>query len=142
MSQSAPLEVWTASLSLTVVKLSFERMSCVQNIPTNLLGVRVFGELELRTSSLGVLSLAGFILLGAVIDLGGNPLHDRIGFRCWRPPQRPCGTLTTALHRSRRRQGGETNNPGMGVPRAIKRTFVRKFIFYIGTVPAMSWIVP
>lgn len=28
----------------------------------------------------------GLIVLGIVIDLGGGPAHDRIGFRHWRDP--------------------------------------------------------
>lgn len=47
----------------------------------NLLGVRFFGELEFWTSSLKVITLIGLILMGIIIDLGGNPKHDRIGFR-------------------------------------------------------------
>ena len=47
----------------------------------NLLGVRFFGELEFWTSSLKVVTLIGLILMGIIIDLGGNPEHDRIGFR-------------------------------------------------------------
>lgn len=47
----------------------------------NLLGVRVFGELEFWFSSIKVIALIGLILMGIIIDLGGNPEHDRIGFR-------------------------------------------------------------
>ncbi|KAN0077328.1 Amino acid permease domain containing protein [Tylopilus felleus] len=118
----------------------------------NLLGVRVFGELEFWMSGLKLLSLAGFILLGIVLDIGGNPLDDRIGFRG------PMGnyllshvhndhlaiffgfrsTLTTALFRD----GAQTKHPKKNVPHAIKRTFVRIFVFYIGSVFVMSLIVP
>jgi amino acid transporter len=44
----------------------------------NLLGVRVFGELEFWFSSLKVLALIGLLLMGIIIDLGGNPKHDRV----------------------------------------------------------------
>lgn len=27
--------------------------------------------------------------MGIIIDLGGNPIHDRIGFRYWNPPNGP-----------------------------------------------------
>lgn len=39
----------------------------------NLLGVRVFGELEFWFSSLKVITLVGLLLMGIIIDLGGNP---------------------------------------------------------------------
>lgn len=50
-------------------------------------GVRVFGELEFWFSSIKVVALIALILFGIIIDLGGNPHHDRIGFRNWRPPK-------------------------------------------------------
>ncbi|KAF8448005.1 dicarboxylic amino acid permease [Boletus edulis BED1] len=153
-TRSVPLETWTAIY-----------ITCILLI--NLLGVRTFGELEFWMSGLKILSLAGFILLGIVIDLGGNPLHDRIGFRYWRPPNGPMGdyllqyvhdghlatflgfwsTLTTALfaYIGTELVGvtvGEAKNPKKNVPRAIKRTFVRIFVFYIGTVFVMGLIVP
>ena len=57
----------------------------------NLLGVRVFGELEFWFSSVKVLALIGLILMGLIIDAGGNPSHDWIEFRYWRPPYGPMG---------------------------------------------------
>ncbi|KAG8818232.1 hypothetical protein FRC19_010788 [Serendipita sp. 401] len=53
----------------------------------NLLGVRVFGELEFWFSSIKVIALIALILFGIIVDLGGNPAHDRIGFRYWQPPE-------------------------------------------------------
>lgn len=71
----------------------------------NLLGIKLFGEIEvllpLTTRSLSclltcssflqfwasflkIVTLAGLILLGLIIDLGGVPNVDRIGFRFWR----------------------------------------------------------
>ncbi|KAH7889741.1 dicarbixylic amino acid permease [Phlebopus sp. FC_14] len=133
----------------------------------NLLGVGVFGELEFWMSSLKVLSLVGFILLGIIVDLGGNPLHDRIGFRYWRHPNGPMGsylsahvhnehtaiflgfwsTLTTALfsYIGSELVGvtvGEAQNPRRNIPRAIKRTFFRILVFYVGCVFVISLIVP
>ncbi|KIJ69454.1 hypothetical protein HYDPIDRAFT_179263 [Hydnomerulius pinastri MD-312] len=151
---SVPLEAWT------VVYITF---ICL----VNLLGVRVFGELEFWMSSLKVLSLIGFILLGIIVDLGGNPEHDRIGFRYWQHPNGPMGsyllshvhnehtaiflgfwsTLTTALfsYIGTELVGvtvGEAQNPRRNIPRAIKRTFLRILVFYVGGVFAISLIVP
>lgn len=50
----------------------------------NLLGVRVFGEVEFWLSLVKVLTLTGLILLGIILDLGGGPNKDRIGFRHWK----------------------------------------------------------
>jgi amino acid transporter len=133
----------------------------------NLLGVQVFGELEFWMSGLKVISLIGLILLGIVIDLGGNPMHDRIGFRYWQHPNGPMGsyllsevhneslaiflgfwsTLTTALFAYIGSElvavtAGEAQNPRATIPRAVKATFYRIFVFYIGGVFAISLIVP
>ena len=54
-------------------------------------GVRVFGEAEFWLSSFKILTLVGLMLFGIIIDLGGNPSRDRIGFRYWVHPG-PMGT--------------------------------------------------
>lgn len=37
-------------------------------------------------SSIKVTTITGMIILGIVVDLGGGPTHDRIGFRYWKNP--------------------------------------------------------
>jgi amino acid transporter len=37
-------------------------------------------------SAIKVIVLCGLIILGIVLDLGGGPSHDRIGFRYWKNP--------------------------------------------------------
>jgi hypothetical protein len=41
---------------------------------------------EITIRSIKVLTITGLIILGIVIDLGGGPDHDRIGFRYWKNP--------------------------------------------------------
>jgi len=133
----------------------------------NLLGVQVFGELEFWMNGLKVISLMGLIILGIVIDLGGNPKHDRIGFRYWQHPNGPMGsyllsdvhneslaiflgfwsTLSTALFSYIGSElvavtAGEAQNPRETIPRAVRATFLRIFVFYVGCVFAISLIVP
>ena len=38
------------------------------------------------SSSIKVLAIIGIIILGIIVDLGGGPEHDRIGFRYWKNP--------------------------------------------------------
>ena len=54
-------------------------------------GVRVFGEAEFWLSSFKILTLVGLMLFGLIIDLGGNPTREVIGFRHWDDPG-PMGT--------------------------------------------------
>lgn len=49
-----------------------------------MLGIRAFGEIEFWASLFKVVVLAGLILLGLIIDLGGVPGQERIGFRYWK----------------------------------------------------------
>ncbi|KAI0030743.1 dicarbixylic amino acid permease [Vararia minispora EC-137] len=143
----------------------------------NLLGVRVFGELEFWFSSLKVLTLIGLLLMGLIIDLGGNPKHDRIGFRYWEHPDGPMGSyLQSQVHNPHlaiflgfwavMTNGmpfspamlfslfayigtelvgvtvGEAQNPRRNIPIAIRRTFLRIVVFYIGGVFVIGLTVP
>ena len=133
----------------------------------NLLGVRVFGELEFWFSSIKVIALIGLLLFGIIIDLGGNPKRDRIGFRYWKAPHGPMGkylldqvhdtslsiflgfwaTLTNALFAYMGTEligvtVGEAQNPRKNIPTAIRRTFFRILIFYVGGVFVIGLIVP
>lgn len=51
---------------------------------TNFLGVRVYGEMEFWFSMIKVIAIIGLILMGIVLDAGGGPSGDAIGFRYWR----------------------------------------------------------
>ncbi|TFK76493.1 dicarbixylic amino acid permease [Pluteus cervinus] len=133
----------------------------------NLLGVRVFGELEFWFSSIKVISLIGLLLMGIIIDLGGNPKEDRIGFRYWKAPNGPFAyylldrvkdkhvsiflgfwaTLTNALFAYMGTEligvtVGEAENPRRNIPIAIRRTFFRILVFYVGGVFVIGLIVP
>lgn len=105
--------------------------------------------------------------MGIIIDLGGNPQHDRIGFRYWQSPNGPMGSyllnqvhnektaiflgfwavLTNALFAYMGTEligvtVGEAENPRKNIPIAIRRTFWRILIFYIGGVFVIGLIVP
>lgn len=47
----------------------------------NLITVEVFGEAEFIFASIKILTIVGLIILALVLDLGGGPTHDRLGFR-------------------------------------------------------------
>jgi amino acid transporter len=133
----------------------------------NLLGVRVFGELEFWFSSVKVLALIGLILMGLIIDAGGNPSHDWIEFRYWRPPYGPMGNylqeivgdgalsrflgfwavMVNALFAYIGTEligvtVGEAQNPRKNIPIAIRRTFFRILVFYVGGVFVIGLITP
>ena len=45
-----------------------------------------YGEAEFIFASIKVITITGLIILGIVLDLGGGPNHDRLGFRYWKHP--------------------------------------------------------
>ena len=51
---------------------------------TNFLGVKVYGELEFWFSLIKVIAIIGLILMGIILDAGGGPSGDAIGFRYWK----------------------------------------------------------
>jgi len=106
--------------------------------------------------------------MSIIIDLGGNPHKDRIGFRYWNPPNGPMGTY---LEKKIGGEGplsrflgfwavmvnalfayigteligvtvGEAQNPRKNIPNAIRRTFWRIVVFYVGGVFCVGLTVP
>jgi len=103
------------------------------------------------------------IILGIVLDLGGGPTHDLLGFRYWKHPG-PfvqfhgisgakgqflgwwavmtqaafsfIGTEIVAI------AAGEAKNPRRNIPRAIKRVYIRICLFYIGGTLIIGLLVP
>nr|GAT55187.1 predicted protein [Mycena chlorophos] len=52
----------------------------------NFLGVRWFGESEFFFATIKIMLVLGCIIGGLVVDLGGGPVHERIGFQYWKNP--------------------------------------------------------
>ncbi|KAF5382970.1 hypothetical protein D9757_006361 [Collybiopsis confluens] len=132
-------------------------------IAINLFGAGAYGEAEFIFASIKVLTITGLIILGLVLDLGGGPNHDRLGFRYWKNPG-PfvqfhniagakgrflgwwavitkaafsfIGTEIVAI------AAGEAKNPRRNLPKAIKRVYIRILLFYIGGVWTIGWLVP
>ncbi|EMD38505.1 hypothetical protein CERSUDRAFT_113683 [Gelatoporia subvermispora B] len=157
------IQYWTQHVNIAVWMVIF----IVLIFLINLLGVRVFGELEFWFSSIKVITLIGLLLMGIIIDLGGNPKHDRIGFRYWDHPYGPMGTyLQGQVHNGHLAiflgfwstlinalfafigteligvTVGEAQAPRKNIPIAIRRTFIRIVVFYIGGVFIIGLLVP
>lgn len=54
----------------------------MRNVPE--FGTRLAETIASQTASLKVLAFIIIIIVGLVIDLGGAPTGDRLGFRYWR----------------------------------------------------------
>lgn len=117
----------------------------------NCLPVKIYGETEFVFGAIKLTTIVGLIVLVFIIDLGGAPNHDRIGFRYWKNPGPMNEYLKTgALGRFLAFwkvfiqatfsyggsemvvvAAGETENPRRNIPKAVRRVFWRIAIFYI-----------
>lgn len=50
--------------------------------------MRWYGEIEFVTASFKILLMLGLIIATFITMLGGNPNHDRYGFRHWKNPMK------------------------------------------------------
>lgn len=129
----------------------------------NLFGVGTYGEMEFIFASIKVVTITGLLILGIVLDLGGGPSHDRIGFQYWKNPGpfvqfdgiagakgRFLGFVRVLIQAAFSFIGtevvtmaaAEMKNPRYTMPRAIRTVYVRILLFYIGGVFVIGLLVP
>ncbi|WWC96603.1 hypothetical protein V866_003472 [Kwoniella sp. B9012] len=128
----------------------------------NFFGVRWFGESEFFFAFIKIALVIGLIIAGIVVDLGGGPNHDRIGFRYWKDPGafaeyhfagdlgKFLGFFTNLLQAAGSFAGiesiavaaAEVKNPRVALTKAIKRLFWRITIFYILLIFVVGLLVP
>ncbi|KAH0495915.1 hypothetical protein TgHK011_009440 [Trichoderma gracile] len=128
----------------------------------NLIDVGIFGEVEFVFSCVKIVALVGLLILSLVIDLGGGPTHDRLGFRHWNNPGamveyifsgdtgRFLGLFNAIVNAGFAFAGiemiavaaGETENPRHNIPKAVNRLFWRIIFFYVLGTLAIGVIVP
>ena len=91
---SYPGEIVSASLIIGFwfdpfpvgIQVGFYTVFLAITIGINLCGARVYGEAEFWFAIIKIMLIIGLIIGGIVIDLGGGPNGDRIGFRYWVNP--------------------------------------------------------
>lgn len=147
----------------TNVNSAWVTICLVVVISINFMGAGAYGEAEFVFASIKVITITGLIILGIILDLGGGPDHDRLGFRYWKHPG-PfvqfdgiggakgrflgwwevltqagfsfIGTEIVAI------AAGEAKNPRRNLPKAIRRVYIRILLFYIGGVTIIGLLVP
>ena len=123
----------------------------------NLASVRVFAEAESFLSSVKVLAILAFVILGGLAVVGVIPyagydsaplLHNLTADGLF--PTGLGAVFTTMLTVNFAFSGteligitaGETKDPGATVPRAIHATLWRLVVFFIGSITVMSALIP
>ncbi len=128
----------------------------------NVFAVSIYGEAEFWFASLKIITLIGLLILALILDLGGGPNHDRLGFRYWKTP----GAMNTFIAKGDlgRFSGfffclilaahtysgvesvvvsaGEAQDPRRTLPKAIRRVFWRIVFFYVLGTLAIGVLVP
>lgn len=126
----------------------------------NLVAVKYYGEVEFVTASFKIILMISLLGATFVTMLGGNPQHDRYGFRYWHHPMKEyletgslgrflgfwrifiyaafaCGGPDVVMMTS-----AEVQNPRVVIPRATKKIYFRLGLFYIIGTLALGIICP
>src|SRR5579862_3853187 len=123
---------------------------------TNLLAVRVYGELEFWFALIKVVTIVGLIIAGVAVivfhlgDLGATASFSNLWSHGGLLPHGILGVLLTMQIVMFAYEGveligvtaGEAENPSVVLPRATNGIIVRILIFYIGAVLIIMSLVP
>ncbi|KAL2444907.1 Proline-specific permease [Exophiala dermatitidis] len=124
--------------------------------------VAIYGEAEFIFASLKIITIVGLIILTLILDLGGGPNHDRLGFRFWKHPGamkeyqskgstgRFLGLFSVFVNAAFSYGGvefvalaaGESRNPRKNIPKVVRRIFWRILVFYSLGALAVGVLVP
>ncbi|KAN0061215.1 hypothetical protein ACQY0O_006954 [Thecaphora frezii] len=123
--------------------------------------VRVFGEIEFAFAMIKILLIVFLIIFGLVVNLGGVPNTERIGFRYWHDPGPFVeyiatgswgkflgywSVMTSAVFsfsgsEALAMAAAETRYPQRAIPRACKNVFARIVLFYMFAVLVVGMLV-
>ncbi|THX60893.1 putative amino acid transporter [Aureobasidium pullulans] len=134
-------------------------VSLVLYLALNIYRADVFGEAEFWLSLCKILLATGLIVYTLVVMLGGNPLHDRFGFRYWKEPglwtgDSPVTRLESFVNAVNvagfvmsgpeyiSMVAGEAKDPRRTVPRAFNTIMSRLIVFFIGGALCVGILVP
>ncbi|KAF8971041.1 amino acid permease/ SLC12A domain-containing protein [Flammula alnicola] len=160
-------------ISAATTLLSFWKPDINQFIPISILWVvimvvnfspvRVYGEFEFYLAFCKIALIVCFIIAGIILDLGGFPGQDKIGFRYWQDPYPLFHEYIATGFKGRflgfwsamisaafaygnvqvvAMAGAETRNPRKAIPAALKKTFARVVVFYVASIFVISLTVP
>ena len=128
----------------------------------NLFAVSVYGEAEFCFASIKIVAIVGLVIFAFIIDLGGGPTKDRLGFRYWNHPGamkayiaegstgRFLGLWSVLVNATFAYEGvemfavaaGEAKNPRVNIPKAVRRVFWRILFFYVIGSLAIGVLIP
>ncbi|KAL6362089.1 hypothetical protein LRP88_05573 [Fusarium phalaenopsidis] len=136
---------WTESVNVAVWISIF----IILIVFLNVFGVGVYGEAEFIFASVKIITMVGLLILAFILDLGGGPQGDRLGFTYWNNPGamreymttgdtgRFLGFFSVLVNAAFSYAGveivavasGESQNPKRNLPKAARRIFWRILFF-------------
>ncbi|KAK6202431.1 amino acid permease/ SLC12A domain-containing protein [Scheffersomyces amazonensis] len=121
----------------------------------NVIHVRIYGETEYWLALLKVVTILIFFIVSIIVNAGKNPEHAYIGFKWWSYGDAPfvdgikgfSSLFVSAAFafgglESVSLTAGETKNPTRVIPKTVRATFYRIFIFYILTAFFIGMNIP
>jgi amino acid transporter len=132
-------------------------------VSLNIFAVSVFGEAEFIFAGIKLVTIFGLLLMAFIVDLGGSPTGDRLGFRYWYNPGPPMkevittgdagrflGLFSSLIYAAFTYGGvemvaiaaGEAEDPRRNIPKAVRRIFWRILFFYVLGSLAIGVLVP
>ncbi|CAK7232018.1 hypothetical protein SCUCBS95973_008120 [Sporothrix curviconia] len=152
------LTFWTDKVPVEAIVVS---MIVVYGL-LNVVSVRYFGISEFYLSILKIFLMIGLFFFTFITMLGGNPLHDRYGFRYWKNPGsfvshlepgsvgRLCGIISCIYQASFSICGpeyismvaSEAERPRKVLPPAFRSFIYRIMLFFVGSALCMGIVIP
>jgi len=128
----------------------------------NIFAVSIYGEAEFIFASIKLVTIVGLLLLAFIIDVGGVPGQERLGFHYWNTPGAMTETInsgdtgrflsffSTLINAAFSYGGvemvavaaGEAEDPRRNIPKAVRRVFWRIIAFYVLGSLALGVTVP
>lgn len=127
----------------------------------NIFAIQIYGEAEFIFASVKIITIVGLLLMAFIVDLGGGPTRDRLGFRFWKhglamlqydstgATGRFLGLFSVLVNAAFSYGGvelvavaaGEAENPRKNIPKAVRRVFWRIIFFYVFGTLAIGVLV-
>lgn len=157
---SVVIQFWNGAVGINVA--AWISIIIVLVICLNIFAVSIYGEAEFCFASIKIITIVGLIIFAFIIDLGGGPTRDRLGFRYWNNPGamkeyvstgstgRFLGLFSTLVNAAFAYGGvemvavaaGEAENPRYNIPKAVRRVFWRILFFYVLGSLAIGVLIP
>ncbi|KAL8836348.1 MAG: hypothetical protein Q9170_002962 [Blastenia crenularia] len=157
---SVVIQFWNGAADINVA--AWISIIIVLIIFLNIFAVAIYGEAEFIFASIKIITIVGLIIFAFIIDLGGGPTRDRLGFRYWNHPGamkaykgtgsagRFLGFFSVLVNAAFSYGGvelvavaaGEAENPRHNIPKAVRRVFWRILFFYVLGTLAIGVLIP